>query len=145
MARNVAVLAGDGIGPEVIAEAIKVLEATGSSFEFNHALVGGAAYDACGVLLAAGDVGALSQVRRGAAGGSGRSQVRLNPTAGTSSRGRRAVAAAPKRIGHLRKRSPGQDFKVALIKNSPLKTSRSGVDLVVIRELTGGIYFCAAS
>ncbi len=48
MARKVAVLPGDGIGPEVVAEAVKVLKATGLEFDFEEALVGGAAYDATG-------------------------------------------------------------------------------------------------
>src|SRR5580658_3482795 len=48
MARKIAVLGGDGIGPEVTAEAVKVLGATGAKFEFEEALVGGAAYDATG-------------------------------------------------------------------------------------------------
>jgi 3-isopropylmalate dehydrogenase len=49
---KIAVLPGDGIGPEVIAEAVRVLRAvagrSGASFEFEHALVGGAAIDATG-------------------------------------------------------------------------------------------------
>ncbi|MEA2553897.1 MAG: 3-isopropylmalate dehydrogenase, partial [Fimbriimonadaceae bacterium] len=48
MAYKVAVLAGDGIGPEVTAQAVRVLEATGVDCEFQHALVGGAAYDVTG-------------------------------------------------------------------------------------------------
>src|SRR5579872_4726964 len=45
MAFKIAVLAGDGIGPEVTAEAVKVLRATGVDFNFEEALIGGAAYD----------------------------------------------------------------------------------------------------
>ena len=45
MSYKVAVLPGDGIGPEVIDEAVKVLRASGLQFEFEHGLLGGAAYD----------------------------------------------------------------------------------------------------
>jgi len=45
MSFKVAVLPGDGIGPEVTTEAVKVLKATGIDFTFEHALIGGAAYD----------------------------------------------------------------------------------------------------
>ena len=50
---KVAVLPGDGIGPEVIDEAVKVLRASGADIEFEHALVGGAAYDETGSPLPA--------------------------------------------------------------------------------------------
>src|SRR5436853_5032928 len=48
MPHKIAVLAGDGIGPEVVAEAVKVLKTSGADLEFEDALVGGAAYDATG-------------------------------------------------------------------------------------------------
>src|SRR2546421_4905626 len=48
MAYKIAVLAGDGIGPEVTAEAVKVLKSTGVDFTFEDALVGGVAYEALG-------------------------------------------------------------------------------------------------
>lgn len=45
---KIAVLPGDGIGTEIVAEAVKVLQATGLTFEMETALVGGAAYEAYG-------------------------------------------------------------------------------------------------
>lgn len=59
---KLAVLPGDGIGPEVMAEALKVLDAvaarSGLTFEYNHQLVGGAAIDAVGKALPAETVAA---------------------------------------------------------------------------------------
>ena len=53
MSRKILVLPGDGIGPEIVAEALKVLDAlgTGSGFEIEHAPIGGEAIDAHGVPL----------------------------------------------------------------------------------------------
>jgi 3-isopropylmalate dehydrogenase len=139
MARNVAVLAGDGIGPEVIAQAIKVLEATGSSFNFEHALVGGAAYDDCGLPLPASTLELCRKsdaVLLGAVGGPKYDSIQppeLRPEVG-------ALLPLRRELSLYANVRPVKTLK-SLMKNSPLKGSRTGVDLVVMRELTGGIYF----
>lgn len=139
MSRNVAVLAGDGIGPEVIAEALKVLEATGVSFNFEHALVGGAAYDACGVPLPPATLDLCRRadaVLLGAVGGPKYDSIQppeLRPEVG-------ALLPLRRELGLYANVRPVKTLK-PLLKNSPLKGTRAEVDLVVMRELTGGIYF----
>ncbi len=63
---KIAVLPGDGIGKEIVAEAVKVLRALGERFEFEFADVGGAAYDASRSSIARGHAQARSVGRRGA-------------------------------------------------------------------------------
>ena len=73
---KICLLAGDGIGPEIIAEGVKVLDAVGAkydtAFEYTDALIGGAAIDATGEPLPDGDAGCGPRLRRGAAGCRGR-------------------------------------------------------------------------
>ena len=74
---KICLLAGDGIGPEIIAEGVKVLNAVGAkydaAFEYTDALIGGAAIDATGEPLSASHAGCGPRVGCGAAGGRGRS------------------------------------------------------------------------
>ncbi len=139
MPKKIAVLAGDGIGPEVIAEAIKVLNATGVNFEYEHALIGGAAYDDCGNPLPSSTLELCKKshaVLLGAVGGPKWDTIQpisLRPEVG---------ALLPLRSGlnlfaNVR---PAKTLR-PLLMASPLKSSRGLVDLVVVRELTGGIYF----
>src|SRR5256886_12164369 len=139
---RIAVLAGDGIGQEVTPEAVRVLKAVGKGagvgFEFEPALVGGAAIDATGHPLAPGT---LDLCRRshailfGAVGG---------PKWDTVAHERRperrllALRKEPELYGNL---PPAKCFPM-LVDASPLKRSVvEGTDLMVIRELTGGLYF----
>lgn len=132
-------LAGDGIGPEVVAEAVKVLEATGVALEFEEALLGGAAYDACGDPLPSET---LELCRRcdaalmGAVGGPKWDSVQ-------------PLSKRPEIGGLLRLRGelglfanirPAKTLR-PLLHASPLREGRGAMDLVVVRELTGGIYF----
>jgi len=139
MARNIAVLAGDGIGPEVIAQAIKVLEATGCSFNFEHALVGGAAYDDAGHPLPQSTLDLCRKsdaVLLGAVGGPKYDSIQppeLRPEVG-------ALLPLRRELSLYANVRPVKTLK-ALLQNSPFKGSRTSVDLVVMRELTGGIYF----
>ena len=137
MPRRIAVLPGDGIGPEVIREAVKVLEATGISFEFESALVGGAAYDDCGVPLPDSTLDLCRQsdaVLLGAVGGPKYDSIQppdLRPEVGALLPLRRELRL------YVR---PAKVLK-ALLMASPLKPHIGIMDLVVVRELTGGIYF----
>ncbi|MBI4272072.1 MAG: 3-isopropylmalate dehydrogenase [Candidatus Rokubacteria bacterium] len=139
---RIAVLPGDGIGQEVTPEAVRVLEAVGKgagvSFEFEEALVGGAAIDATGAPLAPG---ALALCRRahailfGAVGGPKWEGVAHEV------RPERGLLALRKELDLYANLRPAKCFPM-LVDASPLKRSVvEGTDLMVIRELTGGLYF----
>lgn len=139
---KIAVLPGDGIGQEVTPEAVRVLKAvgkgTGVGFEFEEALVGGAAIDATGSPLAPGALelcrGAHA-VLFGAVGGpkwDGVAQER---------RPERGLLALRKELDLYANLRPAKCFPM-LVDASPLKRSIvEGTDLMVVRELTGGLYF----
>ena len=139
---RIAVLPGDGIGQEVTPEAVRVLRAVGKgagvSFEFEEALVGGAAIDATGAPLAPG---ALALCRRahailfGAVGGPKWEGVAHEV------RPERGLLALRKELDLYANLRPAKCFPM-LVDASPLKRSVvEGTDLMVIRELTGGLYF----
>ena len=137
----IAMLPGDGIGPEVTAEAARVLAAVGKlyghSFEVREALVGGAAIDRSGVPLPADTVAlcrAADAVLLGAVGG-----PRWGPTAPI--RPEQGLLALRRALGVFANLRPAA-MHPRLIGASPLKPGvLRGVDLLVVRELTGGIYF----
>lgn len=139
MAHKIAVLAGDGIGPEVTAEAVKVLRSTGIDFEFTDALVGGAAYDAAGVPLPLETLALCKNsdaVLLGAVGGPKWDTVQppsMRPEVG-------ALLPLRSELNLYANVRPAKTFK-ALVEASPLKGDEGLIDLVVMRELTGGIYF----
>ena len=139
MTRKIAVLAGDGIGPEVTVEAVKVLKAASSDFEFEEALVGGAAYDAVGVPLPDSTLELCKKadaVLWGAVGGPKYDNIQptsLRPEIGALLR----IRAELNLYANLR---PAKTLR-ALMHSSPLKAHAGEMDLLVVRELTGGIYF----
>ncbi len=139
MPHKIAVLAGDGIGPEVIAEAVKVLEATGANLTFEPALVGGAAYDDGGHPLPAATLDlckASDAVLLGAVGGPKYDAIQppeLRPEIG-------ALLPLRRELNLFANVRPAKTLR-SLLSNSPLKGANGIVDLVVVRELTGGIYF----
>lgn len=139
MSWKVAVLPGDGIGPEVTDEAVKVLRASGADLEFEFALVGGAAYDATGHPLPQETLDACRRadaVLMGAVGGPNWDKlepVSLRPEVG-------ALLPLRSELGLFANLRPAKTME-ALVHASPLKDGRNLIDLVVVRELTGGIYF----
>jgi 3-isopropylmalate dehydrogenase len=138
MSRTIAVLPGDGIGPEVVAEAVKVLKATGLDLTFHEALIGGAAYDATGRPLPQETLDLCKKsdaVLLGAVGGPKWDKIEpvtLRPEVG---------ALLPLRgdLNLYANIRPAKMLK-ALSGASPVKNAEN-MDLVVMRELTGGIYF----
>ena len=135
MARNIAVLPGDGIGPEVTAEAVKVLERLGGDWTFETALVGGAAYDDGGHPLPAATLDlcrAADAVLFGAVGGPRYDAIPdplLRPELG-------ALLPLRKALNLYANVRPAKT-PAALAEACPLKNV-DGVDFVVVRELTGG-------
>ncbi|MCC6503353.1 MAG: 3-isopropylmalate dehydrogenase [Deltaproteobacteria bacterium] len=139
---NVAVLPGDGIGPEIVGEALKVMKAVGKKFsaEFvaTEALVGGASIDAYGKPL-------TDEVLKIALGADA---VLLGAVGGPkwegldySIRPERALLALRKELGLFANLRPARIYD-ELIDASTLKPEViKGVDLLVVRELTGGLYF----
>ena len=142
MSDEVLVLAGDGIGPEIVAEAVKVLDILDSDFgldiELDHGLIGGSAIDATGsplpdeTLVKAKNADALLL---GAVGG-----PKWEPL---------DIAIRPEK-GLLKIRSELELFanlrpaltSPQLVEASALRSDVvSGLDIMIVRELTGGIYF----
>ena len=144
MGRNykIGVIKGDGIGPEIIDEAIKVLDALaaaeGFNLEYNEMLMGGAAIDATGVPLPEETIQGVKTcdaVLFGAIGGPKWDNVErhLRPESG--------LLAIRKEMGTFANLRPAIVYD-ELVNASTLKPDVvRGVDIMVVRELTGGIYF----
>lgn len=139
---KIALIKGDGIGPEIIEEAVKVLDAISSccgfSFSYEEALMGGCAYDITGNPLPQETINiALSSdaVLFGAIGGEKWDSLprELRPESG--------LLRFRKELGVYANLRPAVVYD-ELINASSLKASVvKGVDLMVVRELIGGIYF----
>lgn len=142
MHAKIAVLPGDGIGPEVVAEGVKVLrrvaDAFGHTFEFTEGLAGGIAIDATGNPLPNETMAlcrASDAVLLGAVGGPKWSDP-LAPV-----RPEQGLLALRGGLGLFANLRPVKVYP-ALVGASTLKPEVvSGVDLVIVRELTGGLYF----
>ncbi len=146
MKKTVAVLAGDGIGPEVVAEAVKVLEAVarkrGHEFAFDERLVGGASYDAFGDCLTDDALAAAKgadAVLLGAVGG-----PKWDSLPAAARPERRALLTLRKELGLFANLRPAKVWD-PLKGASPLRAEivDAGIDILVVRELTGGVYFGA--
>jgi 3-isopropylmalate dehydrogenase len=139
---KITVLGGDGIGPEVTAEAVRVLEAvgrkSGHGFAFQEAPIGGHSIDAYGTALPQ-DTVKTSQgsdaVLLGAVGGPKWDDPRAK------TRPEDGLLGIRKALGVFANLRPVKLYP-QLLDASPLKASvLQGVDVVVVRELTGGLYF----
>lgn len=142
MQARITLLPGDGIGPEVVAEGLNVLRAVaarwGHDFEFHEALIGGIAIDTAGSSLPEATVLACRSadaVLLGAVGGPRWD----DPTA--ADRPERGLLGIRKALGLFANLRPVEVLP-SLAAASPLRAELlEGVDLLVVRELTGGIYF----
>ena len=139
---KIAVLPGDGIGPEVTAEALKVLKTVapqaGVSLEFEQGLVGGAAIDATGAPLPPVSLDLCRKAHAVLFGSVGGPKWDHLPQEQKPERGLLALRKELDLYANLR---PATTFPM-LVDASPLKRSVvEGTDLMVIRELTGGLYF----
>jgi 3-isopropylmalate dehydrogenase len=140
---RIAVLPGDGIGPEIMAEACKVLGAVGSkyghSFEYAEALLGGAAIDATGSALPAETLElclACDAVLLAAIGG-----PKWDTTDPNGVRPEQGLLGLRKGLNTYANLRPVRLFD-ALVDASAIKPEViAGVDILFVRELTGGIYF----
>jgi 3-isopropylmalate dehydrogenase len=139
---RIAVLAGDGVGQEVTPQARKVLEvvakATGASFEFEAGLVGGGAIDVTGDPLPAATLSLCRQADAILFGAVGGPRWDALPQEQRPERGLLRIRKELDLYANLR---PARCFPM-LVDASPLKRSVvDGTDLMVVRELTGGLYF----
>ena len=136
-------LPGDGIGPEIIAEGVKVLAAVGeryeASFAFEEALIGGCAIDACGTALPDETLAAAraaDAVLLAAVGG-----PKWDTTDPNAPRPEQGLLGIRKQLGLYCNLRPVSIF-TALAGASTLKPEIvDGVDMMIVRELTGGLYF----
>jgi 3-isopropylmalate dehydrogenase len=135
---KIAVLPGDGIGTEIVAEAVKVLGALDLKFEMETALVGGAAYEAYGHPLPEATLKLAKEadaVLFGAVGDWKYDKLER------SLRPEQAILGLRKNLGLFANFRPAICYK-QLVDASSLKPELvAGLDILIIRELTGDIYF----
>lgn len=137
---DVFVLGGDGIGPEVVAASQRVLDAVGAkskhTFRYANDIIGGAAIDAYGTPLRSETIATAKKsdaILFGAVGGPKWDHAPVRPEA--------AILGIRKALGLYANIRPVKVFP-GMEESSPLKNDRvRGADLVIIRELTGGLYY----
>ncbi len=143
MNKHLTILAGDGIGPEVTAQAVRVLDAVaekfGHRFTYESALLGGCAYEQYGTPLPQDTLDACNRADAVLLGAVGGKQWDPLPVELRPERGLLGIRSALGVFANLR---PAAMFS-ALRQASPLTAVQNGSlpDLMIVRELTGGIYF----
>jgi len=142
--KNIALLPGDGIGPEVMTEAVKILDAVSKKFGFTlnctSADVGGCAIDHHGTALPASTIELCEKSDAILFGSVGGPKWESLPPAQQPERA--ALLPLRKHFGLYCNLRPAKVFK-SLASASPLKAEivKDGFDILCVRELTGGIYF----
>ena len=141
---KIALIRGDGIGPEIVNEAVGVLDRVGKkfghTFQYVDVLLGGCATDACGKSYPDGTAElckSCDAVLLGAVGG-----PKWGSDKPAEQRPETALLAIRKDLGLYANLRPAA-LRPALAEACPLKaeTAQKGIDLMMVRELTGGIYF----
>jgi 3-isopropylmalate dehydrogenase len=139
-AHRIVTLPGDGIGPEILAPTVDLLSGLGE-FEFSERVFGGASIDAHGTALTdevLEDCRAADAVLLAAVGG-----PKWDTTDPDAPRPEQGLLGLRKGLGLFANLRPVRPLE-ALYESSPLRRERiEGTDLLVVRELTGGIYFGA--
>ena len=144
MKYKIALIRGDGIGPEIVNETVKVIDKVGEkfghTFEYVDVLMGGCATDAVGRSYPDGTAGlcrSCDAVLLGAVGG-----PKWGSDKPAEQRPETALLAIRKDLGLYANLRPAA-LRPALAEACPLKkeTAEKGIDLLMVRELTGGIYF----
>jgi len=142
MTAEILILAGDGIGPEIMAEAERVLvrlrDAHGLDARWSHELVGGAAYDAHGEPLPPQTLAAARRCDAILFGAIGGPQYDTAPRDKRPERGLLGLRAALGLYANLR---PALVYEALASASSLQPQLVSGLDILIVRELTGGIYF----
>ena len=138
MAHHIVTLPGDGIGPEILAPTLELLQTLGD-FEFEEHPFGGAAIDLHGIALTEETLAACKRadaVLLAAVGG-----PKWDTTDPHAPRPEQGLLGLRKGLGLYANLRPVKPLP-ALYESSPLRRERiEGTDLLVVRELTGGIYF----
>ena len=143
MKLHIAVLPGDGIGPEVTAQAVKVLKAIAMAFNhvftFNHALVGASAIDKTGTPLPKETITICEKANAILFGAIGNTSYDLNPNAKV--RPEQGLLDLRKKFDLFANIRPVIAYDDLLNKSSLKKSQIKGANILIYRELTSGIYF----
>ena len=135
---KIAILPGDGIGPEIVAEAVKVLNVLGLPFETETALVGGAAYEAYGHPLPDATLQLAKEADAVLFGAVGDWKY---DTLDRPLRPEQAILGLRKNLGLFANFRPAICYPQLVDASSLKRELVSGLDILIIRELTGDIYF----
>lgn len=143
MKKSIAILKGDGIGPEIVDQTIKVLDAIADrychQFNYQEALIGGVSIDEKGVPLPEETIATCKSADAILLGAIGDPKFDNDPNA--TVRPEQGLLKIRKELGLFANVRPVKIY-TSLESLSPLKKERlEGVDMVIYRELTGGIYF----
>jgi 3-isopropylmalate dehydrogenase len=136
--KKVAVLPGDGIGPEIIAQALRVLQKLELGLQFQEAPIGGAAYAAHGDPLPESTLGIAKGADAILFGAVGDPKYDSLPRA---KRPEQAILGLRKALGLFANLRPAQVFPELAAASSLKSEVVAGLDILIVRELTGDIYF----
>ena len=142
MTKKIAVLPGDGIGTEIVEQAVKVLKALGEDFEYEYADVGGVAYANHGHPLPPETLALAKEADAVLFGAVGDFKYDTLPRA---LRPEQAILGLRKNLNLFANLRPAVCYP-ELVSASTLRPEVvSGLDLVIVRELTGDVYFGTAA